>query len=68
MSEVEGISEITVVWIREIEPDIVLDNIRSSLCVEIDWWQEMMSEHLDADDSHATLIVDDQYICGSNTT
>ena len=31
MSAIDGISEITVVWIREITPDIVLDNIRS-LC------------------------------------
>ena len=68
MSEVDGISEITVVWIREITPDIVLDNIRRGLCVEIDWWKEMKSEHLDEDYSHATYSVDDQHICGSNTT
>lgn len=39
---------------QEITPDIVLDNIRRGLCVEIDWWKEMKSEHLDEDYSHAT--------------
>lgn len=46
MSEVGGISEITVVCIREITPDIFLGNISRGFCVEIVQWQGRKSEHL----------------------